>query len=774
MPAEDDVNLESDAAREAREAEERTIHDMIFQYSQEHGHGHITNDTYFVVGTYGCPGQFGNRMHEFLNAFALAVITQRTLVWRYTNQATGVHEVGTLEECSKFLTRRTWIQSAEILPQYNADIVEMNWDTNVEVACAGVHEERARAIAPGKKLEQYQMSTLAQPGANISPELARRARTLMARGPEYLFGKLFEAAFRWSAQTVVRPTIEVLQGAGLIDAREVRKDKDSLWVAVHVRHKDIDDTVEMRDNLAGHFAEAITASVLRAKRKSCAVFLATDDDVTENLLKPKLANVSCSVVRSRMGKPQPDFKDEHGNNTGVGAMRDLFLLSHADMLVGTSFSSFSMVSAEHLRTRQGSAVPLWRCLDSKRDIPCRQQDEMLELTVPEGMCPGNGGSETQLTRTDVGSEVLATAKIDQMMSSYISDYLQHDSANLSSHRPAVVCHDSHPDNPVVMLRELANALAVAMITERALIWEGPSPELRHPHGTNAEGRNAAAAMVGLSELIRKAVPGGQPPATRIANAGDLACASFDAEHVPLLGISGMTGYEASALHESGAALTPQMKHRADVLFALGPEYLYGRLMKAAFTFDHNEVVAPVLHGLRQAGLVDEEGRRNPRNAVWTSILANHKSTGISKGERAEFAHLLWSEALKTVETRPRDQACVVLLGGDDKSAGDIIRPLANKEECTLVTSAAIISALPQARRAQWAAKQTDALQETFFLSMADALVGTAWSSTTQTVAEMIVAKRPSATFVQCMPHSCTRSREWFPRPIVPPHSCAEI
>lgn len=37
----------------------------------------------FTVGTYACPMQVGNRIHEFLNAFAGAIITDRTLLWSY-------------------------------------------------------------------------------------------------------------------------------------------------------------------------------------------------------------------------------------------------------------------------------------------------------------------------------------------------------------------------------------------------------------------------------------------------------------------------------------------------------------------------------------------------------------------------------------------------------------------------------------------------------------------------------------------------------------------
>ena len=61
---------------------------LLASYSRTHGAGAAASSG-VVVGVYGCPAQLGNRIHEFLNAFALAVVTNRTLytlVWQYTAQ----------------------------------------------------------------------------------------------------------------------------------------------------------------------------------------------------------------------------------------------------------------------------------------------------------------------------------------------------------------------------------------------------------------------------------------------------------------------------------------------------------------------------------------------------------------------------------------------------------------------------------------------------------------------------------------------------------------
>ena len=40
----------------------------------------------FAVAVYACPTQIGNRLHEFLNAFAGAVVSNRTVLWKYCDR----------------------------------------------------------------------------------------------------------------------------------------------------------------------------------------------------------------------------------------------------------------------------------------------------------------------------------------------------------------------------------------------------------------------------------------------------------------------------------------------------------------------------------------------------------------------------------------------------------------------------------------------------------------------------------------------------------------
>lgn len=69
----------------------------------------------FVVGTYSCPMQVGERMHEFLNAYAGAVITNRTLLWRYCqrkgcqNQPSDTPLPNDQTACDNLIERMPWV-----------------------------------------------------------------------------------------------------------------------------------------------------------------------------------------------------------------------------------------------------------------------------------------------------------------------------------------------------------------------------------------------------------------------------------------------------------------------------------------------------------------------------------------------------------------------------------------------------------------------------------------------------------------------------------------
>ena len=77
----------------------------------------------FVKGVYSCPYQAGNRLHHFLNAFGLAIATNRTLLWHYCgakckgdcgpNDGPVCPKHGSDGDCAKVLQRAPWIASMD-------------------------------------------------------------------------------------------------------------------------------------------------------------------------------------------------------------------------------------------------------------------------------------------------------------------------------------------------------------------------------------------------------------------------------------------------------------------------------------------------------------------------------------------------------------------------------------------------------------------------------------------------------------------------------------
>ena len=202
------------------------------------------SDRSFVVGTYACPLQIGNRIHEFLNAFAGAIVTNRSLVWNYCNRD-SCKLGGGVSRCDAMVQRKDWIVSADMMTQrlerggcsqrneyrptlkrskrslaYSARVfVPREKKTSVRVvdqivepvipnnrhsvdgegllACCGIDTLPQRFIDFGV-LERHEMYGLVFPGSNLGPRAQSRAEALFGAGREFAYGLLFRSAFSFS------------------------------------------------------------------------------------------------------------------------------------------------------------------------------------------------------------------------------------------------------------------------------------------------------------------------------------------------------------------------------------------------------------------------------------------------------------------------------------------------------------------------------------------------------------------------------------------------
>jgi len=175
----------------------------------------------FVVASYACPAQLGERVHEFLNAYAGAVITNRTLVWRYCSRK-GCKTAGNDQAtCDGLLQRLPWIPSAETifdrLEKGGCPVDTKRLDetplvplarhaatSESLVACCRVDAIPDRVIDFGV-LERRDLVSLAMAGARLSSEKAARATTLFSAGEEAAYGALFRSAFSFSPRGQFSP-----------------------------------------------------------------------------------------------------------------------------------------------------------------------------------------------------------------------------------------------------------------------------------------------------------------------------------------------------------------------------------------------------------------------------------------------------------------------------------------------------------------------------------------------------------------------------------------
>ena len=64
-----------------------------------------------IVGHFSCPHQLGNRLFDFLNAFLIAVVTDRALVWRPCRAvAHGICPRNRPDACDGVLELRAWVR----------------------------------------------------------------------------------------------------------------------------------------------------------------------------------------------------------------------------------------------------------------------------------------------------------------------------------------------------------------------------------------------------------------------------------------------------------------------------------------------------------------------------------------------------------------------------------------------------------------------------------------------------------------------------------------
>lgn len=215
-------------------------------------------------------------------------------------------------------------------------------------------------------------------------------------------------------------------------------------------------------------------------------------------------------------------------------------------------------------------------------------------------------------------------------------------------------------------------------------------------------------------------------------------------------ILGDAGVNTSALQT--LQCSPRVRSRMKVLFALGADYLMGRLFLASFSFHQQNVVQPTRARLKMAGVVDDRPARIDKSAVWLSFHIRHFKTGWSGNQSGErLVQSFWNTALELLgPTVP----CVVLLASDHMYMSmALLKPRLTERGCKLVTSYLDAHAIDYRGDADHGDRNgVTILQDLYLLSHGDHFIGTHGSTYSFLGATLVAANNPSAKVLRCRPY----------------------
>jgi len=341
--------------------QERNVLALLDDYKKAHDvkilEADATNNTrVFVVGTYSCPYQAGNRIFHFLNGFVHAVVLNKTLVWKYCNTNKICPKHGSVEDCDLVLKRADWIPSwqtivgdvkTELLHDTRRPKRERVLDNNVtkrEIPLDQLWNDSSSTkvfletgIVEGPGLWWLALPEIREKNI-LSPAAFQRAKTLFSAGSDFAYGALFDAAFQ--IDPALLPTEETLLKLGLDHYY-------STSIALHSRHQNKLD----EGNDTSIEEECLQKAYQMTKKRStsssfqsppCAMVLMSDRSATLEGLQQKRPSGCTPVVASH--QTGQSFRSEHGEFAGAGFFQDLALAQHAqDAVVLTHHSTASLL-----------------------------------------------------------------------------------------------------------------------------------------------------------------------------------------------------------------------------------------------------------------------------------------------------------------------------------------------------------------------------------------------------------------------------------------------
>lgn len=347
----------------------------------------------YIVAGYGCPHFLGNYVFNFLNAFAVALVTNRTLLW--INHGRHIDKKGpsnpSLIECDGFMDVRSWVPAAEAVlpileasfgsaaqarfPPYGYGFQGLKYlgtksinEPNIggdslfvdskQLFCADFPMDSGNSTLVLKAgwMERRDVGLSLRNGSGVlGPEAQSRVHQLFSHGIDVAYGMMFDAAFEMG-KAVVGPAKQALLNA--VDDSATGDGNGRNTIAIHVRHQDSSD----HGNDSAHLRSCIS-SILEP---NLAIFAASDRDETLAALS-KIASKNSTVVKAPV-KPMAHHakgqvaldSGENGPAAGLGGLYDMEFLTEAGAhpraigFIGSTVSSFSELIYARIAFRQSA------------------------------------------------------------------------------------------------------------------------------------------------------------------------------------------------------------------------------------------------------------------------------------------------------------------------------------------------------------------------------------------------------------------------------------
>ena len=319
---------------------------LFDEYKEHHSHERLlhANETKtlqnrkYILGVYTCPNQAGNRIHDFTSAMVAALITNRTLLWKYYDSETcsalskygknglWCGNFGSYEDCHQIVGRADWIPSYDDWASTLGMPEQPQWWLNATVTQRRPQGGRYRPnetlfvafdMCDAKELRIFQRGEYLK--YDIGAE--NRSNILYSRGTMYLYGMLFHEIF----PLLSVGASEEAKTKTATPTLNTREADIPITISVHSRHWHGNDngTRVLREKKCLQQVFQKLSVGTAASNRTCNVYLMSDREPTIELLTAYLkTNTTCNpiVADHKTGK---GLTGEHGPFAGRGYFDDL-------------------------------------------------------------------------------------------------------------------------------------------------------------------------------------------------------------------------------------------------------------------------------------------------------------------------------------------------------------------------------------------------------------------------------------------------------------------